>query len=147
MVLPTSAADAGDAEAQAWLGKVLRQLALSQRRILIALPGAAPTQLGAVVRALSKCAPWDDQGEEVLEVCLRAPEVVALKPGSRVLLRVHAEDLTWLNLYRPVFADRELRVVLWISDAILDGLIRQAVDFFDWVSRIVLVPSKPLPDF
>jgi tetratricopeptide (TPR) repeat protein len=113
---------------------------------LIALSGAVPTQLGSVVWALSSCAPWDDD-EGVLEVCLRAPEVVSLQPGSRVLLRVRVEDLTWLNLYRPVFADRELRVVLWISYADLNGLMRQAVDFFDWVSRIISVPSKPLPDF
>ncbi|PRQ06721.1 Tetratricopeptide repeat protein [Enhygromyxa salina] len=103
--------------------------------------------------ALSKREPWDvelnetPEPRELLEVCLRAPELASLEPGSRVLLRVRAEDLGWLNVYRPIFADKQLRVVLWIEEAVLDGLMRQAVDFFDWVSRLIPVPSKPAPDF
>ena len=144
MVLPSSAADPGAAQARAWLDTVTRQLELAQRQILIALKDGSPTQLEALVRAISTSPPW---AEESLEVCLRAPELLTLEPNRRVLLRVRLEDLDWLNLHRPLFSDRQLRVVLWCEGVVLEALMRRAVDFFDWISRIVTVPHKPAPDF
>ncbi len=106
-----------------------------------------PTRLGEVVRALSTASPWAEEGEELLEVCLHARELLRVAPGSRVLLRVRSEDLEWLNLQRPLFADRELRAVLWVDKPTLGALVRGAIDLFDWVSRVVPVPDRALPEF
>ncbi len=147
MVPPPPAADPGAARAPAWLGKLIRQFEHARRGVLVALTEARSTQLGAVVRALSTAPPWAERDEGVLEVCLRADQLLAVSPGSRVLLRVRVDDLEWLNLNRPLFADRELRAALWLDEPALDGMVRSAVDLFDWVSRVVPVPAKPLPDF
>ncbi len=113
---------------------------------MLCLRDATPTQLGPVVRALSPSPPWAESGE-VLRVCLRATEVLDVPPGSLVLLRVRVEDLDWLNVARPLFAERMLRTVLWADAEAHEGLVRRAVDLFDWVSRTVSVPAKPVPDF
>lgn len=115
--------------------------------MLAALTEASTTQLGPVVRALSPNTPWAQDDEDTLEVCLRAEELLRVPAGSRVLLRVRIEDLEWLNLQRPIFLDRSLRAVLWVDQPALDALVRGAVDLFDWVSRVVPVPYKALPDF
>jgi RNA polymerase sigma factor (sigma-70 family) len=147
MVLSASVADPGAARARAWLDKLIQPLELSRGGILLCLRDATPTQLGPVVRALSSAPPWGDEDAQMVEVCLRAPDVLDVAPGSRVLLRVRVEDLDWLNIARPLFAERELRTILWADAQAFDGLIRRAVDFFDWVSRVVAVPSKAVPDF
>lgn len=113
---------------------------------MLCLRDATPTRLGEVVRALSPSPPWAELGE-VLHVCLRATEVLEVPPGSRVLLRVRVEDLDWLNIARPLFAERKLRTVLWANADAHEGLVRRAVDFYDWVSRTIAVPAKAVPDF
>ncbi|MFO7567947.1 MAG: hypothetical protein R6X02_35225, partial [Enhygromyxa sp.] len=112
---------------------------------MLCLRDATPTRLGEVVRALSPSPPWAESGE-VLQVCLRATEVLEVPPGSRVLLRVRAADLDWLNVARPLFAERKLRTVLWADAEAHEGLVRRAVDFHDWISRTVKVPPKSVPD-
>lgn len=111
---------------------------------MVALVNAVPTQLGPVVRALAEGPPWGDGG---LEVCLHANELLQVPHGSRVLLRVVPEELVWLNLYRPIFADRELRAILWADDVAFARLVREAVDLFDWVSLMVEVPPREVPGF
>jgi RNA polymerase sigma factor (sigma-70 family) len=146
MVLPAPAADPGAAEARRWLGRLIRPLELSRDGVLLCLRDATPTQLGPVLRALSPAPPWSESAE-MLRVCLRATEVLEVPPGSRVLLRVRSEDLDWLNIARPLFAERRLRTVLWADAQAHEGLIRRAIDFYDWVSRTVAVPAKAVPDF
>ena len=112
------------------------------------LQDATLTQVGAVVRSLSPAPPWVDGAEPApLRVCLTAPELTEQPRGSRVFLRVRPEDATWLNLHRPRVADAELRLILWVDDVAMHALVSRAVDFVDWVSRIVAVPPAVVPNF
>ncbi len=148
MVLSAPAADDRAARVPAWLTKLVAQLELARRGVLLALTRATPTQLGTVVRALSEAPPWAQVADgEALEVCLDAPKLAELPLNSRVLLRVRVEDLDWLNVNRPVFGERALRAVLWLDEAAHRGLSRRAVDVYDWVSRIVEVPARAVPEF
>lgn len=52
-----------------------------------------------------------------------------------MVLAPRAEDADFLNINRPVFARRGLKVVLWCDEATTLALARNAVDFFDWISR------------
>lgn len=80
-------------------------------------------------------------------MCLHATELTRVPPGSRVLLRVLPQELEWLNINRPLLADRQLRAILWADGTALDGLVRTAIDTFDWVSQLIEVPPRPLPYF
>ncbi|MFO7561783.1 MAG: tetratricopeptide repeat protein [Enhygromyxa sp.] len=100
------------------------------------------------MRTLSKAPPWARAPTgQILEVCLHAPDLLDLPRDSRVLVRVRVEELEWLNVNRPVFSDRSLRAVLWLDEAAHRELSRRAVDVYDWVSRLVGIPDKPVPDF
>lgn len=63
--------------------------------------------------------------------------------GATLVLVPRAEDADWLNINRPVFAQRELRVVLFCDTETTVALARQAVDFFDWISHRVECPNRP----
>lgn len=52
-----------------------------------------------------------------------------------MVLAPRAEDADFLNINRPVFSRRGLKVVLWCDEATTLALARNAVDFFDWISR------------
>lgn len=113
---------------------------------MVLLQGATPAQLGPVVRALSPAPPWRTDAS-VLHVCLGAPELASAPAGARVLLRVRPQDVAWLNVHRPLVSERALRLVLWADDAATDALLREAIDFSDWVSRMVAVPTVVAPAF
>lgn len=98
------------------------------------------------MRGLSGAPPWSDS-PEVLRVCLRATELLQVPVGSRVLVRLRASDVDWLNQYRPLFADRRLRAVLWAEEAAVEPLVRRGVDLMDWVSKAVEVPPRKWPMF
>jgi len=51
------------------------------------------------------------------------------------------EDAAWLNVARPLFAERALRVVLWSKAKTTASLARHAPDFFDWIARRVECPA------
>ena len=70
---------------------------------------------------------------------LDAPE------GSTVVLAPSAEHASWLNINRPLFAERKLRVVLFSDAETSRALARQATDFFDWVSHRVGCPPGEAP--
>lgn len=55
--------------------------------------------------------------------------------GAVVLLQPQPDDADYLNLNRPVFARRRLKVVLWCSEETTNALATRAVDFFDWISH------------
>ncbi len=63
--------------------------------------------------------------------------------GATLVLAPRATDATWLNINRPVFAYRELKVILWCDAGTSLALAQQAVDFFDWISHQVECPSRP----
>lgn len=89
---------------------------------------ACPERLGELVRALLPTCPD-------LEVHTDVRCVESAQHGATLVLAPSAADADWLNLQRPIFARRELRVVLWCDAAISAALARNAVDFFDWISH------------
>lgn len=52
-----------------------------------------------------------------------------------MVLAPRPEDADFLNINRPVFSRRGLKIVLWCDEATTLALARNAVDFFDWISR------------
>lgn len=115
--------------------------------MVVLLREATLPWVGPVVRELSPEPPWSDDDARVLRVCLTASELSQVDVGSRVLLRIRPQDATWLNLYRPVVVDRELRLILWADAEATDVLQREAVDFFSWIVRVIEVPEATLPEF
>lgn len=67
-------------------------------------------------------------------------------PGSLVLLGLQREQLDWLNLNRPLFAERSLRVVLWAEGDLAVDLKFCAPDLHDWISHFVTCPPG-VPEF
>ncbi|ATB29409.1 hypothetical protein MEBOL_002858 [Melittangium boletus DSM 14713] len=63
--------------------------------------------------------------------------------GSTQVLVPRVEDADWLNINRPLFAQRELRVVLFCDTETSIALAQRAVDFFDWISHRVECPKQP----
>jgi tetratricopeptide (TPR) repeat protein len=99
---------------------------------------ARPERLGELVRTLLPLAPD-------LEVHTEAPQLVEVRPGSTLVLVPRAEDADWLNINRPLFASRALRVVLFCTSEVTVALSRGAVDFLDWVSLRLECPTGPAP--
>lgn len=136
MVLSQSSAD--PASGQDWLA-VERALTLARDSVLVLIADAQPARLPALVRALLGVA-----GD--MRVCMRADDLLDIEPGSVVLLQVRAEDISWLNGNRPLFANRRLRAVLWAEGDGAQLLHREAPDFFDWISSVVYCTSDA-PEF
>ncbi|EPX60999.1 hypothetical protein D187_001651 [Cystobacter fuscus DSM 2262] len=99
---------------------------------------ARPERLGELVRALLPISPE-------LEVHTEAQQLVETRPGSTLVLIPRAEDADWLNINRPLFASRALRVVLFCTREVSVALSRGAVDFLDWVSLRLECPAGPPP--
>ena len=99
---------------------------------------AQPTRLGELVRALLPISPD-------LEVHTEAYRLAEAPPGSTHVLVARAEDADWLNINRPLFSSRALRVVLFCSREVSVALSRGAVDFIDWVSLRLECPAGPPP--
>jgi tetratricopeptide (TPR) repeat protein len=111
-----------------WIEHVKLGLRLSGAQgILIHVDRAVPERLGDLVRGLI-----GDHPDIDVHVDLLATETVP--EGSAMVLIVRPEHAVPLNLGRPIFARRRLKVVLWCDQEATTALIEQAPDFFDWVS-------------
>jgi tetratricopeptide (TPR) repeat protein len=113
-------------------------LRLSRAGLLLLVDHARPEMLGALVRALLPEHPE-------LEVYTEVHHVLDVPVGATLVLVPRPEDADWLNINRPVFAQRELKVVLFSDKDTSTALARQAVDFFDWISHRVECPEDPPP--
>lgn len=69
--------------------------------------------------------------------------MLEVRHGSTQVLVPRVEDADWLNINRPLFAQRELRVVLFCDTETTIALAQRAVDFFDWISHRVECPVRP----
>jgi hypothetical protein len=138
MVLPTSPPDAqlGPGSVTSWAERVARLFRLVERGILALVDRANDAELGTLVRALVADHPD-------LRVLTEAAQVEQVPHGSVLVLAIRPEDATWLNMARPIFAERALRVVLWSHAEVTASLARRAPDFFDWVGRRFECPSGP----
>ncbi|MFO0757554.1 MAG: hypothetical protein U0359_13745 [Byssovorax sp.] len=90
--------------------------------------------LGALVRGLM--VEYPD-----LLVLTEAQQVEDAPHGAVMVLVARTEDALWLNLARPIFADRALKVVLWSKAEVTAELLRRAPDFFDWIARRFECPA------
>lgn len=104
--------------------------------MLLLVDRARPDRLGSLVRELLPEHPE-------LEVYTDASRVLHAPYGATLVLAPRAADADWLNLNRPVFSERALKVVLWCDSETTTALARQAVDFFDWISDRVECPPLP----
>jgi len=107
--------------------------------MLIHVDQGRPEHLGQLVRALLPEHPN-------LDVFTDVRAVLQAEPGSILILVPKPEDAEWLNLNRPIFAQRQLKVVLYCDRQTTLALADRAVDFFDWVSQHHTCPDGP-PDF
>jgi tetratricopeptide (TPR) repeat protein len=107
--------------------------------VIVLVAEAQPARLRELVLALLDL----DAG---LRVCVKAPALLDVPAGATVLLRLRAQDSTWLNYTRPIFSERAWRVVLWDEDGVTAAIKEQAPDFFDWISHVVAC-SPGVPGF
>ncbi len=106
--------------------------------VLVWVDHACPERLGELVRVL-----LPDYPE--LEVHSDARRLMEAEPGSTLVLIPRAEDADWLNINRPLFAARALRVVLFSSRETSVVLAQRSVDFFDWISHRLECRPGPAP--
>jgi hypothetical protein len=78
--------------------------------------------------------------DEDLIATTSAADLMTCKPGALVLLFVDPIDLDWLNINRPIIAQRALRLVLWTEDSVSDQLKFESPDLHDWVSHFIKCP-------
>lgn len=62
-------------------------------------------------------------------------DIVRVPEGTTMVLEPQEGDADYLNLNRPIFARRRLKVVLWCAEETTKALATRAVDFFDWISH------------
>jgi len=108
--------------------------------VLTLVDHAAPSRLREAYLRLR----GHDPGADVIVDVQRLAE---LPTGTTVMLAmtpsITADALDWLNLNRPIIADRRLNVVLWCEGEAAAVLARAAPDFFDWISALVDCPPAP----
>ncbi|HSN97990.1 MAG TPA: tetratricopeptide repeat protein [Candidatus Nanopelagicales bacterium] len=102
--------------------------------MLILVDRATDARLEELVRALVPEHPE-------LEVYTEPQDLADAPVGSTHVLAARAEHAGWLNLQRPIFAERALKVVLWCDEETSAGLARKAPDFFDWIGHRVECPA------
>jgi tetratricopeptide (TPR) repeat protein len=139
MVLPASPAHASPVEPH-WFDKVVVAIELSAHGVLTLVDHAAPSRLReAYLRLRAR----DPETDLIVDV----QRLAELSPGTTVILAmtpsISTDALDWLNLNRPLVADRRLNIVLWCESNAAAVLARGAPDFFDWISARVDCPPAP----
>lgn len=97
-----------------------------------------PERLGEFVRALIADHPD-------LDVIDDLPAIEEAPPGSVLVLLPRPEHAGALNLGRPVFAHRKLKVILWCDHETTVALSQEAPDFYDWISEHHTCPPGAVP--
>ncbi|WP_437897186.1 tetratricopeptide repeat protein [Sorangium sp. So ce124] len=139
MVLPPSAPDDAPAPADRALHERLRLiLRLGEAGVLVLIDQARPERLGSLVRALAV-------SEPDLFVHTDATQLARAPKGAVVVLVPDAAQAGWLNVERPILAERALRVILFSDAATSTALARKAPDFFHWISHRLECPRGPWP--
>lgn len=138
MVLPTSSPDAesGARSVAPWIERIANHFRLIRLGTIALVDYANDAQIGPLVRGLALDFPD-------LWVVAKAADLEDVPTGAVVVLVGRAEDATWLNLNRPIFADRAFKVVLWCKRAVIEHISRKAPDFFNWISRRFECPEGP----
>jgi hypothetical protein len=125
-------------EQEIW-AELRRWLTLGRKGVIIMIRDAQRARLRELVLMLDELEPgfcFHDDARVIADVT----------PGSLVLLALRREDLDWLNLNRPLFAQRSLRMVLWAEGELAVEMKFHAPDLHDWVSHFVTCPFG-VPEF
>jgi hypothetical protein len=139
MVLPSSTAAQSEAAEADWLTELRRWLTLGRKGVIVMIRDAQRARLRELVLMLDEIEPgfcFDTDATVIADAA----------PGSLVLLGLQREQLDWLNLNRPLFAERSLRVVLWAEGELAVALKFHAPDLHDWISHFVTCPVG-VPEF
>ncbi|MFT3776196.1 MAG: tetratricopeptide repeat protein [Minicystis sp.] len=102
--------------------------------MIVLVDHARPERLGDLVRSLLPAHPD-------LEVHTSALRLAGAEKGSLVILVPDPAHASWMNQERPIFANRELRVILFSETATSVVLARRAPDFFSWISHRLECPE------
>lgn len=102
--------------------------------MLVLLDGASPEVLGTLVRALLPQHPD-------LDVVADLPDLEDIPNGSTIIYCPHPSQAEWLNMARPLFAERQLKVLLFCSSEVSAALAHRAPDFFNWISHRIECPK------
>jgi hypothetical protein len=139
MVLSASPAHALPAQPH-WLDRLVVAIELSAQGVLTLVDNATPARLREAYLRLHTRDPATD-------VIVDVRRLAELPPGTTVILALKpplgGDDLDWINLNRPVVAERRHNIVLWCEDDAAAILARGAPDFFDWISARVDCPPAP----
>ncbi|MCC6558385.1 MAG: tetratricopeptide repeat protein [Polyangiaceae bacterium] len=103
---------------------------------MVLIDRARPERLGPLVRALAAEVPD-------LEVHVNALKLAGAAKQSTIVLIPDLDQAKWLNMERPILAERSLRVILFSDEATSAGLARSAPDFFHWISHWMECPAGP----
>ncbi len=139
MVLPTSPAAEGQVAEGEWLRALRRWLHLGHKGVIVMIRDAQPSRLRALMGVLREI-------DGAAKVTARAADLMECEPGALVLLLVQPIDLDWLNINRPIIAQRSLRLVLWTEASVSDRLKFESPDLHDWVSHFIKCPPG-VPQF
>lgn len=102
---------------------------------------------------VSSIAPWGI-GDLLRAIWPRHPDVDVVRDvrlvenlpvGSKLILVPRVGDAWALNMARPIFSRRELKVILACDRQTSEAILKDAPDFFDWISIYVEWPEKPPP--
>jgi tetratricopeptide (TPR) repeat protein len=135
MVLPAPAADdQQDPPVAPWVERIARAFRRIDRGVIVLVDGASNALLGELVRGLTVEHPD-------LDVFTEAPRIEEIGRGSFAVLAARAKDALWLNYTRPIFHERQIKIVLWSTTEVTATLAKEAPDFLDWASRRFECPS------
>lgn len=135
MVLPPSASIAARREGVSdWIDEVRQAIDLHRRGMLLLVDHAVLEKLGELVRGVLRTHPN-------AEVVTSPEQLPTLPDGSVVVYLPRAEHAFWLNVNRPLFARKCLKVVLFSTRAVTEVLAREAVDFYDWIAQRIDCPA------
>lgn len=121
-----------------WVPRVALALRLAKAGILIRVDHATPERLGDLVRGLIGQHPD-------LDVITELGALEEAAEGSVLVLIARPEHADALNLGRPLFSRRKLKVVLWCDHETSVALAQGAPDFFDGISHHEDCPPGPVP--
>lgn len=114
----------------AWTDRVLNVLRLARRGVLLLVDHARDDHLWTLVRAL--------RAEHPNATVINAlTKIESLPDGAVAVVVPLAQEADSLNLARPIFERKSLRVVLWCAAPVTVALAENAADLFSWVSARV----------
>lgn len=106
------------------------------RGVLVLIDNARLPMLATLTRALLTSHPK-------LSIHTNAFKLAELEEGSIVILIPDPKQAEWLNFERPLFAELNLRLLIFSDASTSKALAQRAPDFFSWISHRIECPEAP----